>query len=86
MSCADDNLGCHGGDPLSAYEYIHKNNVTDETCSIYRARGLDNGLSCAPINICRDCASGAAECNIPDSYYVYTVDEFGPVTGEENMI
>ena len=39
---ADD--GCHGGYALSAYQFMHDNNVTDETCSIYRARGHDNGI------------------------------------------
>jgi cathepsin X len=36
--------GCHGGEQVNAYEYMHLNNVTDETCSIYRARGHDNGI------------------------------------------
>jgi cathepsin X len=35
ISCSMNDDGCHGGEALSAFEYIHNNNVTDETCSIY---------------------------------------------------
>ena len=28
--------GCHGGDANLAYGYMHENDVTDETCSIYQ--------------------------------------------------
>lgn len=42
-----DSDGCNGGYHLSAYEWIHNNNITDETCSIYQARGHDNGLECS---------------------------------------
>jgi cathepsin X len=61
------------------------NEVTDETCSIYRGRGLDNGQVCSPMNICRNCTPGEA-CVVPDQYYVYGVDEFGHVSGEQNMM
>ena len=62
-----------------------KNEVTDETCSIYRARGLDNGEECSAMNVCRNCNPGEA-CFVPDQYLVYGVDEFGEVSGEENMM
>ena len=42
VACTDG--GCNGGDAISAFEWIHLNNITDETCSIYQARGHDNGL------------------------------------------
>jgi len=61
------------------------NEVTDETCSIYRARGLDNGQVCSAMNKCRNCSPGEA-CVVPDQYLVYGVDQFGAVAGEENMI
>jgi len=62
-----------------------KNEVTDETCSIYRARGLDNGQVCSAMNVCRNCNPGEA-CFVPDNYLVYGVDEFGTVSGEQNML
>ena len=34
--------GCHGGDAMTAWQYIKQHNVTDETCSIYRAWGHGN--------------------------------------------
>jgi cathepsin X len=37
------------------------------------------------MSFCRNCAPGEA-CTIPESYYVYGVDEYGKVTGEENMM
>ena len=61
------------------------NEVTDETCSIYRASGLDNGQVCSAMNVCRNCNPGEA-CFVPDQYLVYGVDEFGHVDGEENMM
>lgn len=75
--------GCHGGEALSAFEYMHNNNVTDETCSIYRGRGHDNGIDCAPINVCKNCAPpGDTPCFVPDEYLVYNIDQFGSVSGE----
>jgi len=61
------------------------NEVTDETCSIYRAKGYDVGEVCSAMNICRNCNPGEA-CFIPDEYMTYGVDEFGHVEGEENMM
>jgi cathepsin X len=45
ISCSGDD-GCHGGEAYNAFEWMNKNEVTDETCSIYRARGHDNGEKC----------------------------------------
>ena len=46
ISCSQDD-GCHGGEAYNAFEWMNKNEVTDETCSIYRARGHDNGEACS---------------------------------------
>ena len=35
ISCSKNDDGCHGGEAISAFEFMHNNNVTDETCSIY---------------------------------------------------
>jgi cathepsin X len=45
ISCDMNNgdNGCHGGMPISAFEWMNKNEITDRTCSIYQARGHDNG-------------------------------------------
>lgn len=81
LSCSTDDGGCHGGWAYSAFEFMHKNNVTDETCSIYQARGYENGMECAPINVCKNC-NPHEPCFVPDSYPVYSVDQFAEVQGE----
>ena len=47
LSCETDDNGCHGGEPFNAYKYISQNGISDETCSIYLAYGLDNGMTCS---------------------------------------
>jgi cathepsin X len=37
------------------------------------------------MSFCRNCQPGEA-CYIPSEYYVYKVDEYGHVKGEENMM
>jgi cathepsin X len=51
ISCEAPDEGCHGGDARTAYEWIHKNNITDETCSPYQAFGHDNGVGCALLKL-----------------------------------
>jgi len=85
ISCEMKDQGCHGGEPLNAFEYIHDNYITDETCAIYRARGHDNGAECSPMLRCKNCAPHE-DCFIPDSFYQYTVTEYGPVTGEKEIM
>jgi len=85
ISCSGDD-GCHGGEAYNAFEWMHSNEVTDETCSIYRARGHDNGQECSPITVCENCSPGKTDCFVPDKYYVYHTDEYGHVAGEENMM
>ena len=85
ISCETKDQGCHGGEAYNAFEWMADNEVTDETCSIYRARGLDNGQTCSAMNVCRNCNPGEA-CFVPDQYLVYGVEEFGHVSGEENMM
>lgn len=77
--------GCHGGEAISAFKFMHDNEVTDETCSIYRGRGHDNGVECAPIINCINCAPHE-DCFVPDEYYYYHVDQYGPVSGEQAMM
>lgn len=76
---ADD--GCHGGEAINAFQFMHETNITDETCSIYGARGHDNGMSCSNITVCKNC-NPHEPCFVPDNYYVYNVDQYGPVSGE----
>merc|ERR1740117_360201 len=84
ISCSGDD-GCNGGEAYNAFEWMHSNEASDETCSIYRARGHDNGEKCAPDIKCKNCMPGEG-CFVPDSYKVYHTDEFGKVSGEEKMM
>jgi cathepsin X len=65
---------------------MNENEVSDETCSIYRARGHDNGAKCAPMIKCMNCSPDSKKCNVPDSYKIFHSDEYGNVKGEEDMM
>lgn len=69
ISCSP-SFGCHGGNAINSYKWMSEHEITDETCSIYIGRGLDNGQECSPMVHCRNCSPGNA-CFIPDEYYVY---------------
>jgi cathepsin X len=86
LSCSMENDGCHGGYGYSAYHWIYKNEITDDTCSPYRARGHDNGFKCSNTTMCKDCPGGAGgDCFVPDKYRVYNIEGLGTVSGEEAM-
>lgn len=92
MSCSQGedetgNLGCHGGFSAQAYPWIHEHYITDETCAIYQAKGWTNNppLGCSAMSYCRDCKPGQA-CFVPEKYYVYEVEEYGPAVGEKAMM
>ena len=88
ISCEQKDQGCHGGEAYNAFEWMSENEVTDETCSIYRAFAYeendDVAIPCSAMTKCRNCNPGEA-CFVPDQYLVYGVEEFGTVAGEENM-
>ena len=59
LSCGvDAGDGCHGGDAGKAYAWMSLNDITDETCSIYQAKGHDNGLPCGNLSMCETCDPG----------------------------
>jgi len=64
---------------------MNQNDITDETCSIYRARGHDNGQECSAMTVCENCMPNEP-CFVPDSYYTYRTEEYGQVSGEEAMM
>jgi cathepsin X len=84
LSCDMTDLGCHGGDNIEAFSWMRDNEVTDRTTSIYMARGHDNGKTCSPMMVARDCHMGS-NCFVPDEYQVYHVDNFDDVkpTGDQ---
>jgi cathepsin X len=80
--CSGDD-GCHGGEAFNAFEWMHSNEASDETCAIYRARGHDNGEACNAGIKCLTCDPGTYKCHTPDSYKIYHVDEYAKVSGEQ---
>jgi cathepsin X len=84
ISCSGDD-GCHGGEAYNAFEWMNKNEITDETCSIYRARGHDNGHGCSAMAVCENCMPGDP-CFVPDEYLIYGTEEYGKVSGEQAMM
>ena len=87
LDCDMVDDGCHGGDQYTAYEYISKKNITDETCAIYRAQGHDTGDVCTAESICKTCSPGGACAAVPDGEYLqYTVDAYGYCNGEQKMM
>lgn len=85
VSCEMDDLGCHGGDSNNAYKYIYENGITDETCSIYQARGHNNGLACSDLEICENCAPNKG-CWQPETFLTYHIKEYGNIKGEQAML
>lgn len=85
ISCERPDYGCHGGDSYTAFEWMSTNNITDETCSIYQAYGHDNGISCTSDILCKNCDPDGTCYTQPD-YRVYSVEEYGHISGEEAMM
>ncbi|CAK4609310.1 hypothetical protein LEN26_014306 [Aphanomyces euteiches] len=84
LNCDLEDQGCHGGDGLSAYRYIHDHGIPEEGCQRYLATGHDVGNTCTPIDICRNC-NPSKGCFSQDTYDKYFVSEYGSVKGEEAM-
>lgn len=85
ISCIYTSHGCHGGSHLQGFKYAHDLYVTDETCSIYKARGHDNGNNCSPVLKCKNCWAHE-DCYIPDEYPIYNIGDYGRVSGENAMM
>jgi cathepsin X len=85
ISCEEFDHGCHGGWAFNVFRFMHQRHATDRTCSIYQARGHDDGIVCSPMEFCRNCSPGDA-CVVPPKYRVYKVQEYGRVSTEANMM
>ncbi|RHY29485.1 hypothetical protein DYB32_005100 [Aphanomyces invadans] len=84
LNCELESQGCHGGDGLSAYRYIHDHGIPEEGCQRYLATGHDVGNSCTDIDICRNC-NPSQGCWAQKTYDKYFVSEFGEVKGEAEL-
>jgi cathepsin X len=86
ISCDTGSQGCSGGNPLTAIEYIMQNNITDETCSVYRASGWTQGTTCSAQIQCMNCEEDGVGCFTPQSYLIYGINNFDVVTGMSSMM
>lgn len=85
LNCDKGNLGCHGGEALSAFRWIKsQGGLPEETCQLYEAEGHDTGRSCNQEDICKTCDANG--CRPQLEYQVYDVEEFGTVHGEYEMM
>ena len=84
VSCEHPDLGCNGGNSLTAYQYIKDYGISDETCSPYQARGHTNGLGCSEDIYCRNCDRSKG-CWVPERWDYYTVDEFGSIPSRDEL-
>ncbi|ETV72457.1 hypothetical protein H257_12577 [Aphanomyces astaci] len=84
LNCELESQGCHGGDGLSAYRYIHDHGIPEEGCQRYLATGHDVGNTCTPIDICRNCDPSKG-CFPQKTFDKYFVSEFGEVKGENEL-
>ncbi|EGR34021.1 papain family cysteine protease, putative [Ichthyophthirius multifiliis] len=85
VSCNKYSNGCHGGSAADSFQWIKENNITDESCSPYQAYGHDNGLNCSAEIRCKNCLPNKG-CWAQKNAKIYTVEEYGDVKGEENIM
>ena len=82
LNCGQSAGTCYGGTALGAYEWVAQHGIPDETCQVYQA----DDFSCTNENICKICGyPPGGKCNAVETYKKYFVDEFGPVSGVNDM-
>lgn len=85
LNCDLKDDGCHGGDQLEAYRYIHDHGVPEEGCQRYEATGHDTGNLCRPMDVCENCLPKKG-CFAQTTYDKYFVSEYGTTLGESQMM
>lgn len=68
-----------GGEPLSAFKWIKRNNITDSSCQNYLAKGYTNGIGCSSQMKCQTCNSGT--CKSTEHSKIYSINDYGTVAG-----
>ena len=84
LSCDNTNYGCMGvfftfiqGEPLTAFRWIKSNNITDESCHSYTAKGYTNGYGCSSVAKCQRCNNNVCIA-VPNSK-IYSIVDYGTV-------
>lgn len=86
---------CLGGDSLKSYEFIHRYGIADDTCAPFLGIEYPRGFTVAGMKEVEDvqahqcfiCTWSGNCAFVPrESYNLYSVDEFGSVLGEDQMM
>ena len=86
MDCdREEDNGCYGGDVFTAYKYIFENNITDTSCSPYRALSWPEGRECSEQSFCQVCDGENGSCRVPENYKVYKIAKYGKVDNKTGM-
>ena len=72
---------CHGGHPTGVFRYMKETGAPLEGCMRYQAIDME----CNDMNLCRDCHMGEG-CFAVKNYTKVYVEEYGSVSGEEDMM
>jgi len=75
-----EDMGCHGGDYMTALGWVKDNGITDESCSQYRAQGHEEDNNNKQ-PLCKDCVG--EKCFTPENYFTYTIEEYGALPYDE---
>ncbi|XP_065829193.1 cathepsin Z-like [Oscarella lobularis] len=81
LDCGDMG-SCEGGDHVKAYEYIHQNGITDETCTpSMGVSQLNWGEVDCKQRMCRTCDFKTGNCYFINGT-VYSISEYGIHRGD----
>lgn len=74
------DYGCNGGNDYTAYDWMMRNRITEESCSAYQALGWDNSdkVYCDSTWICRNCDPEG--CWTPNKYWTYGVVSYDTIS------
>ena len=93
LSCLNDQdgaAGCFGGFSHYVYQYVQENGLTDNTCSMYQARGWTNGLNCTAEMICQNCSPTPSiqhgTCEAVKNYDKWMVTGYQQINGTQAMM
>jgi len=86
LDCDTYDNACYGGDPTTAFKFIHENNATSETCNLYMAQGYyKTGRKCTSSSYCFTCSPSGGCAPVAD-YDAHHIDQYGSIKGEQQMI
>lgn len=80
-------LGCNGGNPAFAYEYMHFFGVPDQTCQAYEAENQ----KCRPLGVCENCSPTnqtgpeSGDCVAVENPVLWYAGDHGSVSGADKM-